>query len=980
MPFYAYFRPMPSPKSLINVHLLILMHWMTGFAALTFLLIFSNDIIAQRPQYKIDVALDTAAHHISGTIGIAYTNHSPEPLSKLGVHLYPNAYFNNHTALAKQMARNGSVAMASAPGNARGYIAGLKFVSGKDSLNLEYDPLHSDIGWIMLTKPLLPKETIELRSSFVVQVPKSFSRLGRTGDAYQVTQWYPHIAVLNSTGWHTMPYLDYGEYFNDFADYDVTIRAPEGYTIAATGTARATVSDDKRNVWKFKADNVIDFAWFASPYFKHEQAVVTSKSKEVSINIYSDTTADHNWKDVMTYAKRAIDHYTDWLGEYPYEQISVVSTPSSAAGFMEYPMVAQISYTGDAGFLETAIVHEIGHTWVYGALANDERTHPWMDEGLNTFIEERYTEKYLPDYAAIAISPDVYHRKGMSQDDAWQHYTCFSNRMQPPATDPTYQSVNQYIHSAYILPAQGLDLLMARHGEDMVRDMTRMYYEDHKYKHVSPDDMRSSFESICDCNLGWLFVDWMEQSHNIDYRIARWNIDKQELVLENHGHDGIPVQVTTYSAGERVESIWVDGFSGQKNVTLLQRADEVRLYEDVPAINRQWWRRVDPKPLLPFFTIFPKTSSYYQSAINVTPFAATNQSDGPMLGAVLTAGLIPQSKFKWILAPFYGLESKSIRGYGEARYIGDFKRGAFDKFLLTFGTDYFGYEVDTHYHFRNQYLRLSPEAGLRFARKNPHSLITQWLKYRYVDVQQFYGVGINFEEGTFARDTRQYGVQELSYSIQSDYGLRPMRSELNVQQGKGFVRVNLNYKQHFVGRDKQRGLWVHGFAGALPHYDNPDATVRFAIHGYASSKIFSNDYMFDHWLGGRNANDGLYARQIFPRDANLKTLVTNGIGSEWMIGGGVSFALPFKWIHVYMDGAYYPNDVQQETILSYSGGFALVMIKDVFEIYLPLLESKDIRESLSYVVRDQWFERVAFQFNFKFANPLDLVDRINLRY
>jgi hypothetical protein len=971
---------MPSTKSHLHEIAIIMRQWL--FSALLVISVWHipAHILAQRPQYNIDVVLDTSLHTISGSIVIAYTNQSTVSLSRLGVHLYPNAYVDNNTALAKQMARNGSAAYAASPGSARGHITGLNFTAGGDSLRLVYDSLHADIAWIELANPLKVGETIQLKSPFTVKVPKSFSRLGRTGDAYQVTQWYPHIAVLNETGWHTMPYLDYGEYFNDFADYVVTMRAPDGYTIAATGTELAKVAEGKRNVWKFKAENVIDFAWFASPNFKREQAVVTSKAKEVLINIYADTTTDRHWKNVMTYAKRAIEHYTEWLGEYPYEQMSVVSTPNSAAGFMEYPMVAQISYSGDTGFLETAIVHEIGHTWVYGALANDERTHPWMDEGLNTFIEERYTEKYLPDYAAIAISPDVYHRKGMSQDDAWQHYTHFSNRLQPPATDPTHQSVNQYIHSAYTLPAQGLDLLMAKYGEDMVRDMTRIYYEDHKYKHVSPEDMRSSFESICDCNLGWLFVDWMEQSHNIDYRIARWNAGKQELVLENHGAAGTPVQVVTFSKGERMESIWVDGFAGEKIITLSQLADEVRLFEDVPAINRQWWQRVAPKPLLPYFTIFPKTSSYYQSSINVTPFAATNQSDGPMLGAVLTAGLIPQSKFKWILAPFYGLESKSIRGYGEARYIGDFKKGTFDKFLLTFATEYFGYEVDTHYHFRNQYLRLSPEAGIRFARKNPHSLITQWLKYRYMSVKQFYGVGVDFDEGSFTRDERQYGVQELSYTIQSDYGLRPMRSEFQVQQGKGFVRLNLNYKQHFVGRDKQRGLWVHGFAGALPYYENPDAAVRFDIHGYASSKIFSNDYMFDHWLGGRNANDGLYARQVFPRDANLKTLVTNGIGSEWMLGGGASFALPFKWLHVYMDGAYYPNDVQQETILSYSGGVALVLIKDVFEIYLPLLESKDIRESLSYVVRDQWFERVAFQFNFKFANPLDLVDRINLRY
>jgi len=133
-------------------------------------------------------------------------------------------------------------------------------------------------------------------------------------------------------------------------------------------------------------------------------------------------------------------------------------------------------------------------------------------------------------------------------------------------------------------------------------------------------------------------------------------------------------------------------------------------------------------------------------------------------------------------------------------------------------------------------------------------------------------------------------------------------------------------------------------------------------------------------LGGRNAESGIFSHQVYEKDAGLKTLSTIGIGDKWMIGGGASVALPFKWVHLYMDMALYDSAITEKTALSYSGGFSIVLVKDVFEIFVPLFESKDIRESLSYTVRDVWYERISFKASIKLGEPLNLIDRAQLRY
>src|SRR5690606_5756160 len=78
--------------------------------------------------------------------------------------------------------------------------------------------------------------TITMRFSF--RVPEHGSdRMGRDGTLYELAQWYPRMAVYDDVhGWNADPYLGQSEFYLEYGDFDVTINAPAGYTIAATGT------------------------------------------------------------------------------------------------------------------------------------------------------------------------------------------------------------------------------------------------------------------------------------------------------------------------------------------------------------------------------------------------------------------------------------------------------------------------------------------------------------------------------------------------------------------------------------------------------------------------------------------------------------------------------------------------------------------------------------------------------------------------
>ena len=60
----------------------------------------------QQTNYTINVALDDKAHTLKGDLRLEYINNSPDTLSYIWFHLWPNAYKNETTAYAKQIFRD----------------------------------------------------------------------------------------------------------------------------------------------------------------------------------------------------------------------------------------------------------------------------------------------------------------------------------------------------------------------------------------------------------------------------------------------------------------------------------------------------------------------------------------------------------------------------------------------------------------------------------------------------------------------------------------------------------------------------------------------------------------------------------------------------------------------------------------------------------------------------------------------------------
>ena len=132
---------------------------------------YGQNYFQQEVNYKIEVTLDDATHEINAFEQIEYHNNSNSILDTLYFHLWPNAYKNTSTALAKQLLKDGQTNFQYAEENDRGFIDQLNFKVNEVKVAWEYWKGQEDIAILILNQPLNPGSSIRISTPFHVKIP-----------------------------------------------------------------------------------------------------------------------------------------------------------------------------------------------------------------------------------------------------------------------------------------------------------------------------------------------------------------------------------------------------------------------------------------------------------------------------------------------------------------------------------------------------------------------------------------------------------------------------------------------------------------------------------------------------------------------------------------------------------------------------------------------------------------------------------------
>nr|WP_299343445.1 M1 family metallopeptidase [Allomuricauda sp.] len=546
----------------------------------------------QHVDYTMEVDMDVETFKYTGTQKLVYTNNSPDALNRVFYHLYFNAFqpgsemdirLQNVKDPDKRMMENGESRIAKLSETEMGHLHATSLK--QDGQDVQYNE-EGTILVVDLAKPIPPGSKTTLEMTFEGQVPLQIRRAGRNnreGVALSMSQWYPKLSEYDNEGWHANPYIA-REFHGVWGDFDLKLTIDKDYTVGGSGYLQnpqeighgyeapgtKVKTKGKKLTWHFVAPNVHDFMWAADPDYIHD--VVEMKDGPTLHFFYkNDEEILENWKNLQAKTEETMRFFSKNIGKYPYEQYSVVQ---GGDGGMEYAMSTLITGKRQFSSLVGVTVHEMAHSWFQHVLATNESKYEWMDEGFTTFISDLCMNEIM----------------GQNKDNPFEgsykgYYALVNSGLEHPQTTHADRYATNFAYgiAAYSKGSIFLSQLGYIIGQDKLMETIRKYFEDFKFTHPVPNDIKRTAEKVSGMQLDWYLTDWTQTTNTIDYAVKSVASDGNgtKVELERIGLMPMPLDILM---------VYTDGTQETFYVPLqLMRGEKDNPYPQLPRTVLDDW-------------------------------------------------------------------------------------------------------------------------------------------------------------------------------------------------------------------------------------------------------------------------------------------------------------------------------------------------------------------------------------------------------
>ena len=589
-------------------------------------------------HYELDAKYDAAKHIVDATEVLTYHNLTGHALDHFPFHLYQNAFQPNSTWIRESKIA-GSRDVSYEKWEAKEYgseeIKSLEVV-GEGDLTSQVQYIQPDDGNkddktvvdVHLPKAIAPGAYVQFKIAFQTNFPETQARSGWKRDFVLGGQWFPKVGVFWHGAWNCHQYHAFTEFFADFGVYDVKLTLPQFEVVGASGVKVGEVNNsDSTKTVSYHGDDIHDFAWTASPRYRvKEDGVFQGQMGPVQMRILMQPA---HWSQVERHEnilRESLEHFESWYGPYPYKTITLVDPESAEAGGMEYPTFI----TGDTNWFmpagiylpEIVVEHEFGHQYWYGMVATNEFEDAWMDEGINSYTEEKVLDSILGEKTSgINIAGATIGER--EQQRLGSIGVADLDPIAEKAYD--YYSFDSYGGITYGKTASVLLTLESIIGEDTMAKAMRTYFMKYRFTHPTKADFLNTIQEVSGKDLKWYFdqaiygspvmdykvlrlesypVNWYEKKGNAFEKEDKNTVYRSYVWLQRKEDFVMPVEVEIkFDNGEKVREHW-DGVSRWTKFTYEKKAKvesaeidpDHKIQIDRNDFNNSYTEEANPKP------------------------------------------------------------------------------------------------------------------------------------------------------------------------------------------------------------------------------------------------------------------------------------------------------------------------------------------------------------------------------------------------
>ncbi|MAQ71949.1 MAG: aminopeptidase [Candidatus Marinimicrobia bacterium] len=454
----------------------------------------------------------------------------------------------------------------------RDFDGGFKIEHVKDALNRDLPYIiNKTMMRIDLPRPLRAGEVYKFKIKWWYNINDHIRDGGRSGYEYfedddnyiyTIAQFFPRMCMYNDIyGWQNKQFLGRGEFTLIFGDYDVKITVPADHILGATGVLQnsqqvltkdqitrleeSKTADDpvkivtnsealenekthseETKTWHFKAENVRDYAFATSRKYIWDAIGVDVGENTVMAMSYYPNEAEPLWGQYSTKSvAHTVEVYSKYTFDYPYPV--AISAHIDRMG-MEYPMICFNGYRPeeDGTYSERTkkgligvIIHEVGHFWFPMIVNSDERQWTWMDEGLNSFMD---------DIAGREWDTELFHPSS-NTEYIINYMKGDKSNIMPIMTNS--ESIYQFGANAYGKPTLALNILRDTiMGRELFDYAFKEYSKTWMFKHPTPTDFFRIMENASAVDLDWFWRGWFFSNDHVDLSIE--SVDWYQLEMD----------------------------------------------------------------------------------------------------------------------------------------------------------------------------------------------------------------------------------------------------------------------------------------------------------------------------------------------------------------------------------------------------------------------------------------------------------------
>ncbi|MCL4395090.1 MAG: hypothetical protein M1482_09870 [Chloroflexi bacterium] len=441
-------------------------------------------------RYSLDLTYSPDVPTLTGSENVVYTNRASAPLNEIYFRLFANY---STPSLSSAVIEPGRITVGS---------VSIDGQSTSTALEAQDTALR-----VALSQPLAPNASLDLHLDFNVKIPRNstshYADFTADDSITTMPSVYPIIPAYDSKGWHIEVPPPYGDLvYADASLYAVTMTVPTTITVIASGSTAATVDNHNgTTTWHVVGAPMRDFDLNVTSQLAHVSATVGA----TTVNSWYEAADADAGRSALDFATAALGVYAIRFGAYPYRELDVIETPTTAGG-IEYPGAVSISRafyrdSRNRSVFEFDVAHEVSHQWWYGMVGDDQVNQPWVDES-------------LAQYSSLIYEEDT-HGQDAANQILKSYFTAEFDRARNAGHDaPVNQPVSAYDESDYSAIVYGkgplfYDAIRKRMGDTLFFQFLKTYFQRYRYRIATGDDILKTAQEVCNCSLQSEYDQWI---------------------------------------------------------------------------------------------------------------------------------------------------------------------------------------------------------------------------------------------------------------------------------------------------------------------------------------------------------------------------------------------------------------------------------------------------------------------------------------